>query len=316
MKRSWALDRLLTRARFSEPFDDAELRRAGVPVDDAVQAAILRALAACGKQSHPELMQWCQLDPAFDRISLNRIQKALAALARRKSVLRSKGSAWLSPELTGRFARIDALDAPDRLEAPTLDLKGLVAARPRRKSVAPAYSVTDALDALDAEYDAQRAAAHARALAERTELQALFDWVGPAVISPSWRAALTHAIARVGAATVAVTGEAPDLSDALAATWINFLARHQHLTPERLNKEAPRREELIRRWAWFAGARIRGETWRASAKEITKRDVRRLDAERAEAELNNQIRKQRDKLVKAERKRREEAAAYAATRRE
>ena len=349
MRVAQALDALIARLQPRTPVD-AGLAEAGLLIDDPLEAIVLRALALHGPQSPTDLAAFAAASPrpAEVTIGLRAIGDAIRRLHKRGHLEDTgDGRHRLAAPLVGRFGAFPRLAGAEHAEAPPIDLAAALATLPDKPTAArsltgallaaalapaatsathatPATHATHATPATHAPLDPTALDRQITALP--APARALLDWLADPITRPPLRATLLHAMTRVTALVDTALAEPLPPERAFQATWLTFITSIADLLPPSLLAHTPpRREELIRRWAWFVGCPIttshgthRGiEPPLISAAALARLDHRRLLADERALAVLAEAEAAATKLLDAERKRREEAArAYANGRRE
>lgn len=321
-----ALDALLGRLQPRTPVD-AGLAEAGLMIDDPLEALVLRALALHAAQSPTDLAAFVAASPrpAALKIGLRAIGDATRRLVKRGLVEDAgDGRHRLAAAVAGRFGAFPRLAGAELAEAPPLDLAAALATLPQSPAHRP-FTGAALAAALAAAPDtaAPDPAALDRALAALDPpARALADWLGDRVTRDPWRPTLAHATRRVTALVDAALAAPLPPARALEATWLAFLAALGDLLPPALLAASPpRREEFVRRWAWFVGCPITAtdgiEPPLVSAAALARLDYRRVQADDRALAVLQKAEAAAEKVLAAERARRAEAArAYASGRRE
>ncbi|MCK6571934.1 hypothetical protein L6V77_12660 [Myxococcota bacterium] len=321
-----ALDALLRVLRpggppWAAPVFDAELAALGfVPRDAPAEVGVLRSLAAAGPLGFDVLVA-CLRSPALDR---KRIRRAVDVLQAGGHVQRLEpdGVVALAARWQGRFAQFATLDegpvAPVTLAG--LDFPAVLVYLSAHARPVEGPALVARLARLLAWNEAGPEAADlARSVsALPPAIGALLGWLAPRLGHPETMALVHCGLTRVQRAAEAALGVAPSGPHALDASLFTCLSDFADvLTPEVLDAQAERREELLRRWCWFLGVAVPRETFPASVSRLVALDVRRALADLEAAAIGREALAVQTRLLDEERARRKAAAeAYTSGRRE
>lgn len=290
---------------------DAELRAHGLDLT-APDAEIVRALAVAGPLLADVLS-------ATVGMSAKALAARLGALEAAGHVVREGARIGLAPRWQGLFTEMARL-AESPLAPPSLDWKGALEALGKGPAVSSGHDLAALLSAAMRWPETARArgALPARLAALDEATRGLLTWLAPRLVDSPLTPLVTFGVARVRLAAESATGEAPDELGALEASLFLCLADFADvITPEVLQAQADRREELLRRWCWFLGVPVPQETLAVSLSRLVRLDFRRIRADLEAAAVAREVEATQKQLLDEERARRKAAAdAYASGRRE
>ncbi len=317
-----ALDALLARLQPRTPVD-AGLAESGVMIDDPLEALVLRALAAHGPLSLTDLAAFVAASPrpARTESGLRAIKGAGRRLRKRGLVIDADDHRLrLSTALDSGFGAFPRLSGRDRLPTlgppPAIDLRAAIADLPPP----PGPGALDPAPFAALGIDPAALAARRAALPDGA--RALLDWLGDRPLRAPWRASLDHGMKRLGALVGAALSTPLPPWRGFEASWLVFVEATAEVLPVTVIAPSPtRREELVRRWAWFVDCPIAApdgvEPTFVSAAALTRLDHRRVVADARALDVMRRAEAAAEEVLGAERKRRAEAAkAYASGRRE
>lgn len=317
-----ALDALLARLQPRTPVD-AGLAEAGVMIDDPLEALVLRGLAAHGPLSLTDLAAFVAASPrpAQTESGLRAI-KAAGRRLRKRGLVDDAGDhrLRLTTALDGLFGAFPRLGGRDRLPTlgspPAIDLRAALTGLPPTAEHPP----LDPAPFAALGFEAAALANHRAALGD--DARALLDWLGARPLAAPWRASLDHGVRRLDALVDTALATPLPPWRGFEASWLVFVEATAEVMPVAVIAASPtRREELVRRWAWFVDCPIAAadgaEPAFVSAAALTRLDYRRVVADARALDVMRRAEAAADNVIAAERKRRAEAAkAYASGRRE